>query len=219
MPLPTIFASLNPPSATFAQLDGNFTALGNLIVLPCTISHAVVAGADVYTLTSTANTPTPTAYADKMVFVGSIPSGGANTTVVVKANVNSIGDMPVKKDAPGGPVALAIGDISGGNLMVLVYDALLVGGAGFHILSPPETAALFDSVVTGGLEASSYVQVGTGTPSAVVLSPTILTGSVAPALGATAPNTIVTSTAPAQWVQTTVVVSGAPTIGYMPIWV
>jgi hypothetical protein len=133
MALPFLFANVS--SATGANLDADFAALGNLCVLPCT-----VAGTNTLTLTLNANTPTLSAYSNYMVFVGI--SSAANTSAVT-AQVGALSALPVYKDTIAGPAALTGGEFVANNSFLLTYDSVLNSGSGgFHMSTAPTAIVL-----------------------------------------------------------------------------
>lgn len=144
MPLPVTFASLS--TATGAQLDSNFAALGALTPVPCSL-----AGSNSLTLTPLANTPTIPAYANYGTFVA--VAALANTTGVTAA-VGSLGALTVYKDTPSGPIALSGGEIAPGNVLCFVYDSTLGSGSGgFHLIALPASV-----LPTGGPSAGQFAQ-------------------------------------------------------------
>lgn len=130
MALPVIFSGLTAP--TLPELDQNFAALGALVPIASAIS-----GTNSLSITPAANTPTISAYVNYQPFAGI--ANGANTGATT-AQVGSLATLNVYKDTPGGPVALAGGEIVAGNYVSLIYDSALNSGAGgFHLASydPP----------------------------------------------------------------------------------
>lgn len=125
MPLPWTFGPLTG-SISLSDLDQNFAALGNNVVLPCTVS-----GADTLALALNTNTPTIAAYTNYMCFSGVAASD--NTTTVTAA-IGSLPALNVYKDSLNGPAALAGGEIQAGAAIWLTYDSALNSGAGgFHL--------------------------------------------------------------------------------------
>ena len=128
MALPYSFTSNTSP--TGAQLDDDLAALGALTIIACAIS-----GTNTLALAPNANTPTVSAYANYMTFVGR--AANANSTGGVTANVGAVGALNVYKDSAAGPAVLTGGEIQPFNLIVLIYDTALDGGSGgFHLLNP-----------------------------------------------------------------------------------
>ena len=127
MALPTLFAAQT--LSTGAQLDANFSALGAITVIPCTI-----AGSDVLLLTPLANTPTVNSYAAGMLFGGVLT--GTNT-VAATAAVGGLPALGVWVDSVSGPVHTNAGDMTATNYALFAYDPALGGGSGgFHLLNP-----------------------------------------------------------------------------------
>jgi hypothetical protein len=126
MPLPTLFNAQT--ISTGQQLDDNFSALGFLTVISCSI-----AGTNALALTPFPNTPTVSAYGNHMMFGG--VAGGTNTGATT-ATVAGLGTLSVFKGSAAGPVALAAGNIFVGNFIILVYNSALSGGSGgFQLVS------------------------------------------------------------------------------------
>ncbi len=127
MPLPVAFANLTNP--TLPQLDQNFVALGALVPIPCTVS-----GTNTITMTPAANTPTITALAPYTQFSGVVNVSNTGATNIIAAGFNGPTGLPAYNDTPGGPVALAGGEMIAGNAFTAMYDPALNGGAGgFHV--------------------------------------------------------------------------------------
>ncbi len=137
MPLPTVFANLT--TATGAQLDGNFAALGAISIIPCGVT-----GTNALSLLPLANVPAVTAYANYMTFSG---VAAADNTGPVTAGVGSLGSLGVYKDTAAGPVALAGAEIQAGNLITLTYDA---GLNGFHLQTGINASGGTFLALTGG---------------------------------------------------------------------
>lgn len=154
MPLPFEFADVT--AATGQDLDDDFSAVGKLGTLPCTIT-----GTNTLALTLNADTPTIPAYTNYIRFSG-IAAGdnsGAST-----AQVGSLGALNVYKDTSAGPVALTGGEIQAGNAIELIYDAALAGGAGgFHLNTSTVTSGgTVTSVASGsGLTGGPITSSGT----------------------------------------------------------
>lgn len=131
MALPTLFANLT--SATGAQLDGDFAALGAITPIASTLS-----GTNVLVFTPVANTPTVTGYAQGLILWG--VAAAANTGATT-ASTGSLAALPVYKDTTAGPIALVGGEIAAGNVVFLIYDAALASGAGgWHLSAVPMPA-------------------------------------------------------------------------------
>jgi hypothetical protein len=128
MSLPTTFAALT--TATGQQLDNNFSALGALTPIPCSVS-----GTNAITMITALNTPSVPSYANYAVFSGVAAATNTGGTTVA---VNSLSALTVYKDTVAGPVALSGGEIVAGNVLYLIYDsALHTGAGGFHLNSQP----------------------------------------------------------------------------------
>lgn len=159
MPLPNTFANLT--TAQMVALDQNDAALGALGIIPCTI-----AGSDALVLTPNANTPTVAAYVNYQQFSGIV---AANNTTTGTARIGSLAILPIYKDSPTGPIALAGGELVQNNMITLRYDsALNSGGGGFHLSSSTGSGAYLP--VTGGTL--------TGNLSIAGASATVLLGSI-----------------------------------------
>lgn len=184
MTLPTLFA--NATTATGAQLDGDFAALGALTAIPCTAT-----GTSTLVLTPVSGNPAVTAYASYSPFTF-VPS--ATNSGTVSAQVGTLPSLPVYKDTSGGPSPLIGGEMVTGNLCTLVYDAALNSGAGgFHfqitIASASSTTAgaggFFRNLViavTGSTTVTAaadlVVMANGAATAATALSATIATGTV-----------------------------------------
>lgn len=125
MALPNTFAAVT--SATGAQLDANFNAVGNLGVIPCAVS-----GTNAITLTPTAGiTPTIAAYANYLRFGGVV---AVTNTAATTLRVGALAILNCYKDSPSGPIALSGGELIAGNAFTAIYNSALNAGAGgFHI--------------------------------------------------------------------------------------
>lgn len=132
MPLPVTFGNLT--AAVTGDLDLNFAAVGALGLLPCTVS-----GTNTLLLTANPNTPTVSAYADYLSFLG---VASATNTGPVTVRLGSLAALPVYRDSAFGPELLSGSEIVAGNAFVLTYDsALTQGGGGFHLLTGSATDA------------------------------------------------------------------------------
>ena len=140
MTLPTIFAALT--SATGADLDNNFAALGAISTIPCGVT-----GTNALSLAPLADTPTVSAYQNYMAFSG---IAAAANTGAVTAGVNALPSLPVYKDTPSGPAALVGAEIQAGSLITLTYDAALGAGGGFHVQTGINGSAGTYLPLTGG---------------------------------------------------------------------
>lgn len=154
MALPVTFGPLS--TATMAQLDQNFAALGKLTVVPCT-----VVGTNALTLTPLANTPTVAAYANYMLFSGVVAM--TNTTAVT-ARVGSLAILPVYKDGGTGPIALTGAELVAANSLLLLYDGALASGAGgFHLVgsgSGGSLGAIGNGDLVGNISGGAAAPVG-----------------------------------------------------------
>jgi hypothetical protein len=154
-------------TATGAQLDANFAALGSLTAIPCTM-----AGANTITMTpdTGSNTPAVTAYRNYSLFTGIVAS---TNTGAVTIQVGSLAALNAYKDSPAGPVALSGGEMIAGNAVTAEYDSALNAGAGgFRVYT--------STAFAGGTITSPLVLLGaTGSLSSVgvTLSSTLLTGN------------------------------------------
>lgn len=155
----TTFAPLS--AAEMAFLDGNFAALTQMGLVPVDLTGTSVIG---LTPTLSGNGPPISAYANYQGFVG---VANATNAGAVSAQYTGLTALPVYRDTPSGPVALAGGEIVTLNVCLFVYDSLLNSGAGgFHL-------------VTGGVVAAPIksTPAGVSATSGVVLSAAFLTGS------------------------------------------
>lgn len=121
MALPVTFGPLS--AAAMSQLDQNFTAVGKLGILPCTVT-----GTNAVTFTPIAGvSPTITAYYQLMTFSGILVANGTGT---LTAQYGSLPLLPVFRMTAAGPVTTNGNEFRSGNLMILTYDAALAGGSG-----------------------------------------------------------------------------------------
>lgn len=178
MALPVTFAGLT--AATGSQLDQNFAALGALTPVPCT-----VAGTNALVLTPNANTPSVAAYANYMQFSGVVATTNSGATT---ARVGALAILNVYKDSASGPIALAGGELIGGNAFTLIYDSTLnAGSGGFHLVSSTAGVGVYlpttGGTVTGALVGSSLGSLMfplasiTAASIATLTAPLILSGS------------------------------------------
>lgn len=154
-------------TATGAQLDANFNALGSLTAIPCTMS-----GSNTVTMTpdTGSNTPAVTAYRNYSLFTGIVASTNTGAATI---QVGGLAALNVYKDSPAGPVALSGGEMIAGNAVSAEYDSALNAGAGGFRLY---TSTAF----AGGTITSALVLLGaTGSLSSVgvTLSSTLLRGN------------------------------------------
>ncbi len=172
MPLPFTFAGLS--SAQMSDLDANFSALGALTAIPCTVS-----GTNTLVLTPLGDTPTIAAYTDYQAFSG---IAAATNSGAATAQVGGLAALPVYKDTSSGPVALAGGESVIGNAIILSYDsALNTGSGGFHlvggVMTPGVGAAPATVTSAVGTTLSAAVLTGSGTGQAVILRTGSASGS------------------------------------------
>lgn len=137
MTLPFLFKSVT--AATGQDLDNDFAAVGQMGVLPCTVT-----GTNALVLTPGANTPTILAYSNYQRFSGV----AANTnSAATTARVGALSILPVYIDTGAGPAALGGGEIVQNNLIEWVYDsALNSGSGGFHLTSSVPITELLDTI-------------------------------------------------------------------------
>jgi hypothetical protein len=151
MALPFSFSNNTTP--TGPQLDADLAALGNISLLPATVS-----GTNALTLTLLTNVPTVSAYANYMTFTG---IAAATNTGATTAQVGSLSALNVYKDTAGGPVVLAGGEIRQNCTFALRYDSALNSGAGgFHLIAQTALAGGTVSQVVnfaGGLQVGSSI--------------------------------------------------------------
>lgn len=135
MALPVTFGPL--AAATMSQLDQNFTAVGKLGILPCTI-----AGTNALTFTPIAGTSPPvTAYYQGMAMSGILVNNGTGT---LTAQYGALPLLPVYHDTASGSTVAQGHEFVASNLVVLVYDAALASGAGgWHIQGVSLSPQLF----------------------------------------------------------------------------
>lgn len=148
MPLPIIFAGLS--TATGADLDSDFAALGALTPLPCTIS-----GTNTLTLALLANTPTVSSYTNYQPFTGVAVATNTGLTTVA---VGSLAALEVFKMTESGPTILTGAEIAIGNLIMLIYDSALGSGVGgFHLINQVIPTFIFQTSGNTTVTASSGV--------------------------------------------------------------
>ena len=165
MALPIIFGSIS--SATGANLDSNFNALGAIDTIYCTVS-----GTNTLTLTVGANNPTVGAYANGQRYSGI--AAGTNSTAVT-ASVGGLSALNVYKDTGNGPTPLAGGEIANKNSITLIYDSALNSGAGgFHLVAAAQlpsqlTASIGTITSVAGTTVSAAILTGAGTGQGVFI--------------------------------------------------
>lgn len=168
MPLPVTFANLTTPS--LAQLDQNFAALGNLVIIPCG-----VVGTNALVLSPSATSPNLAAYANYMAFSGII---AANNTGAVTVQIGALAALSAYLDSSSGPVALASGNLVAGTCALFIYDSALNAGAGgFHTMALSAYISAAGGTFTGTLHGtaavfSGDVTIGDGTAITRLLSTT-----------------------------------------------
>lgn len=155
MTLPTTFAALT--TATGADLDENFAALGAISIIPCGVT-----GTNALSLAPGADTPTVPAYGNYMQFSGI--AAAANTGPIL-AGINTLPSLPVYKDTASGPVLLSGEEVQPGCLIVLTYDSALGASGGFHLQTGINNSsgtylALTGGALTGGLSGTSLTLSG-----------------------------------------------------------
>lgn len=118
----------NKTQATGAQLDQNFTDLGALTPIPCTVG-----GTNTITLTPfTTDTPSVPSYQNYRQFTA---VAAATNTGAATGKVGSLATLSIYKPSPSGPVSLVGGEIVAGVAFTLLYDsALNTGAGGFHLM-------------------------------------------------------------------------------------
>jgi hypothetical protein len=149
----------NNTTNQLAALDNNFITFGALVPIPVTVS-----GTNALTLTQSAvgmvPTPSISAYTTGMMFQG---IATATNTGPVTAGVGAIGNPPVYKDSPAGPVVLTGGEIVASCKIALLYDAALnAGGGGFHLIS--------STAIVGTASKPASVQINGGATLTMALS-------------------------------------------------
>ena len=161
MALPYLFAAAT--TATGAQLDADFAALGAFVTVPCAVT-----GTNALALTPAAAAPNIGVYANYMLFSG---VASATNSSAVTAQVSGLASLNVYKDTIAGPAPLVGNEIVQKNAILLAYDSALNSGAGgFHLLveafplTPPVgNPAVFVTSTTGvTLSASNLTGIGTG---------------------------------------------------------
>lgn len=155
MALPNSFSNNTAP--TGPELDDNFSAVGALAVIPCT-----VAGTNTITMAANTNTPTINAYANYLRISG---VAAATNTGPTTARLGALGALNVYRDTPAGPVALAGGEIVIGCAFTLVYDsALNTGTGGWHLVS------VANALPYTGVATNSTLSFVNGTLSTLILT-------------------------------------------------
>lgn len=139
MPLPVIFG--NSLTNTLSSLDTNFAAVGQMGVLPCTIT-----GTNAITLTPNANTPTVGSYSNYQCFSGIIANTNTGATT---AQVGALAAKKVYLDAQGGPVQASGGELVAQNYAIFAYDSALdSGNGGFHVIGQLPASEILDQITT-----------------------------------------------------------------------
>ena len=162
------FAFIAVTSATGAQLDADFNAVGNMGTFPCAVS-----GTNAITMTPTAGiTPSVAALANYMRFSGIV---GVSNSTAITIQIGGLSALNGYKDSASGPVALTGGELIAGNAFTAVYDsALNTGAGGFHII--------FSTAFAGGMIAGNVILSGgylaaNGGLLGATLASTLLTGN------------------------------------------
>lgn len=166
MALPNTFASVS--SATGAQLDADFNAVGKLGTIPCGVS-----GQNSITLTPTPGiSPTISAYADYLRFSGVVVTSNNAAT---QMRVGSLPLLNAYKDTPAGPVQLGGGELILGCAFVAIYDSTLdTGAGGFHVYT---NTAYAGGTITGNTVLAGAVLSVLGGSLGASLTSTLLTGN------------------------------------------
>lgn len=167
MGLPTAFAAVT--SATGAQLDANFNAVGKIGGIPCTVS-----GTNSITMTPrTGITPTIAAYADGMQFAGVFAASNNAATIL---RIGALALLSAYKDTAAGVIALSGGECVIGCAFTAVYDSTLnTGAGGWHIYTG--TGTFSGGTITNNLVLSGSVLSVIGGSLGVTLTSTLLTGN------------------------------------------
>lgn len=166
MALPNTFAAVT--SATGAQLDANFNAVGKIGAIPCAVS-----GTNALTLTPTAGiTPTIAAYANYLQFSGIVVTTNTSAVTVQAGSLTALNGY---KDSAAGPVALSGGELIAGNAFTAIYDSALNAGiGGFHIYTNTGFAG---GTITGNVVLSGSTLSVLGGAFGASLTSTLLTGN------------------------------------------
>lgn len=167
MTTPNLFAAVT--SATGAQLDANFAALGAVSVV-----NGTVTGTNTIAFTPGTTTPTIAAYANNQLFAF---VAAASNTGAATLQVGTLAALNVYKDSPAGPIALTGGEIVLGNYVELAYDAALNSNAGgFHLRASSSglPSALVNSgtatvTVAAGTTLTAAQMTGAGVQQAILL--------------------------------------------------
>lgn len=145
----------NDTTPSLSDLDENFSAFGQLVVVPCSVS-----GTNALALTqNSAGQAASVALTDYENYLAVCAVSAASNTGAVTAAVGALPALPVYRDTVAGPVALVGGEIVAGNAFTLIYDsALNAGGGGWHLVS---TTSNVGATITPALvRASTGVQIG-----------------------------------------------------------
>lgn len=146
MALPVTFANLT--TATMADLDENFAALGALTATPCTL-----AGTGALVLTPAANTPSLAGYVNYQPFTATAVAANPSS---VTLQVGALAALPVYKDTAVGVIPLSGGEIVAKALLTFVYDSSLNSGAGgFHMFTQVQTTTAATVAVANGINGSA----------------------------------------------------------------
>ena len=166
MALPHTFAAVT--SATGAQLDADFNAVGKLGAIPCAVS-----GTNTITMTPTAGiTPTISALSNYLRFSGIVTT---TNTGAVTITISGLTPLSAYKDSPSGPAVLSGGELIAGNAFTAVYDSTLnAGTGGFHVYT---STAFAGGTITGNLVASGATISVLGGSIGASLTSSLLTGN------------------------------------------
>lgn len=151
MTLPNTFA--NETSPGMVELDQNFAAVANMAQW-----NASATGTNTVALTTTANQPAVSAYADRQRFQFVGPN---NSTGSVTVAVNGLSALPLYLITG---VQAASGDIASGTPYEIIYlSALNSGNGGFQVLSNVPSSAVIPTAI--GCARGLLMTNNTSTPS------------------------------------------------------
>lgn len=175
------FSTVTQANTTW--LDANFNAAGLLGTLPCT-----VAGTNTLTLTPIGSIPAPNLELQSLVRVSGVAVN--NNTGATTAAVAGLSALPVYKDTPSGPTVLSGGEIVADNSFVLIYDAALDTGGGWHLETSPANAAGTVTSVGSGTGLTGGPITGSGTLSLASISNNQVLANITGSSGAPSGNTL-----------------------------